>query len=167
MKKILGFLNDHIEEFILVPGFAVMLFINFGNVLSRYLFHNSWAFTEELGVILFVYISFFGAAVAVKRRQHLGFTLLLDNVPKVVRIIADTLITIAIIVFMGAMIYYGIKVCENQIKYHSTTAALRIPLVYANASIPIGGVFIIVRTIQVYVQDMICHIQSLHGKEGA
>ena len=82
MSKILG----HIEEIILVPGFALMLIINFGNVVSRYILRSSWAFTEELCVMMFVYITFFGAAVAVKRRQHLGFTLILDKLTPVWRL---------------------------------------------------------------------------------
>lgn len=164
MKKALRFINEHIEEVILVPGFAIMLFINFANVLSRYVFKNSWAFTEEVEVILFVYITFFGASVAARQRQHLGFTLLRDESPTFLKMIIDTTITIAILIFLCLMIYYGIKVGQNQVKYNSTTAALRIPMVYANASIPMSGLFIIIRTIQVYIQDMIGHINLLNKK---
>lgn len=39
MKKKLLFLLDHVEEIVLVPGFALMLLIGFGNVLSRFVLH--------------------------------------------------------------------------------------------------------------------------------
>lgn len=39
MKKKLLFLLDHFEEIVLVPGFALMLLIGFGNVLSRFVLH--------------------------------------------------------------------------------------------------------------------------------
>ena len=149
MKKI----YDHIEEIVLVPGFAIMLIINFINVLSRYVFKTSWAFTEELCVMMFVYVSFFGAAVAVKRRQHLGFTLILDKMPKKLRWIVETGITVAVVIFMIVMVYYGILVCQNQLRYHSVTAALRISTAWAGASIPSSGVFIILRTIEMYIKD--------------
>lgn len=149
MKKI----YDHIEEIVLVPGFAIMLIINFINVLSRYVFKTSWAFTEELCVMMFVYVSFFGAAVAVKRRQHLGFTLILDKMPEKLRWIVETAITIAVVIFMAVMVYYGIQVCQNQLRYHSVTAALRISTAWAGASIPASGVFIILRTIEMYIKD--------------
>lgn len=154
---------DHIEELILAPGFAIMLIINFINVLSRYVFKTSWAFTEEICVMMFVYITFFGAAVAAKRRQHLGFTLILDKMKPSLRIAANTLITVAVLLFMAAMIYYGILVCQNQLKYHSVTAALRISTAYAGASIPLSGVFIIIRTVQVYIEDLKTDLQKVRG----
>ena len=149
MSKIL----DHIEEIILVPGFALMLIINFGNVVSRY-------------IMMFVYITFFGAAVAVKQRQHLGFTLILDKLTPVWRMIFDTFITICTVIFVVLMIKYGILVCQNQIKFNSMTAALRIPTAYAGACIPIGGIFILLRTVQVYFQDMRSHLKDYCGKKG-
>jgi C4-dicarboxylate transporter DctM subunit len=154
MKAKIRYLLDHIEEIVLVPGFAIMLIINFGNVLSRYVLPTSWAFTEELCVMMFVYVTFFGAAVAVKRRQHLGFNLILDKLPKGARIAVDTLIMLSIVCFLVVMIYYGVLVCENQIRYKSVTAALRISTVYASASIPVSGVLIIIRTVQVYLKDL-------------
>ena len=151
------------EEIILVPGFAIMLIVNFMNVLSRYVLKNSWAFTEELCVMMFVYVSFFGAAVAVKRRQHLGFTLILDKLPPYLRLLADTLIMLSVIGFMAAMVYFGVLVCQNQLKYHSVTAALRISTAWAGASIPLSGVFIIIRTIEMYIKDTRASLKAMKG----
>lgn len=154
MNKKFKFLFDHIEEIILAPGFAIMLLINFLNVLSRYVFHTSWAFTEELCVMMFVYITFFGASVAIKRKQHLGFTLILDKVNSNIKIFIQTINTVCIIIFLVLMTYYGFLVLQNQIKYNSITPALRISTAYMGASIPLSGVFMIVRSIQVYMQDL-------------
>lgn len=156
---------DHFEEIILVPGFAIMLIINFCNVLSRYVLHNSWAFTEELCVMMFVYVSFFGAAVAVKRRQHLGFTLIIDKLPPKLKMIDTVLISIMVIIFVGIMVYYGVIVCQNQLHYKSITAALRISTAYASACIPLSGVLIIIRTIQVLVEDIKAYAGKRHAEE--
>lgn len=165
MKKRFKFLFDHMEEIVLVPGFAIMLIINFGNVLSRYLLPTSWAFTEELCVMMFVYVTFFGAAVAVKQRQHLGFTLILDKLPPVPRIVVDTLNTGAVVVFIGIMVYYGVLVCQNQLAYGSVTAALRISPAWGSACIPVSGVFIILRVLQAYGQDLRASLERMRGKE--
>ena len=166
MKGKLKFIFDHMEEIILAPGFAVMLVINFANVLSRFVLHTSWAFTEELCVMMFVYITFFGAAVAVRRRQHLGFTLILEKLPPVPRMVMDTVITFSVIVFLGAMIFYGTKVCQNQIESKATTAALRISTAWGNGCIPVGGAFIILRAVQVYLEDMKGHLAALRERRG-
>lgn len=41
-------LLDCIEETVLVVTLLAMVIINFGNVLGRYAFHWSWAFTERI-----------------------------------------------------------------------------------------------------------------------
>ncbi len=167
MKKTGMFLFEHYEEIILAPGMAVMLLINFANILGRYVFQVSWAATEEVCVICFVYISLIGAAVAVKRRMHLGFTLILEKLPPKARLVFDGLITAAVIGLMSLMIYYGYLVCANQVSHSSATPAMRIPLVYASASVPLSGLTIIIRSVQVYIEDIRKHIlgQKAEGAE--
>lgn len=166
MKEKLKFAFDHIEEIILAPGFAIMLVINFANVLCRFVLKGkSWAFTEELCVMMFVYITFFGSAVAVKRRQHLGFTLILEKLSPIPRMVLDTVITLCIIGFLGIMIAYGTRICLNQIASKATTAALRISTAWGNVCIPAGGVFIILRTVQIYAADMREHLSALRGRK--
>ncbi len=166
MKEKIKFVFDHMEEIVLVPGFAIMLVINFANVLCRFVLKGkSWAFTEELCVMMFVYITFFGAAVAVKRRQHLGFTLILEKLPAIPRMAMDTVIMLAVVGFLVIMIVYGTRICLNQIASKATTAALRISTAWGNVCIPVGGVFIILRTVQIYLVDMKAHLEALRGKK--
>lgn len=164
MKKKLLFLLDHMEEVVLVPGFVIMLLIGFGNVISRFVLHQSWAFTEELCVMMFVYVTFFGAAVAVKKNAHLGFTLLYDKTKGVSRIVLDTLITISVAVFLVIMIQYGIKVCQNQLRYKAVTAALRISTAYASASVPVGGLCLLFRVIQTYILNLRSEIKAIRER---
>ena len=69
----------HFEEVACVVIFTVMTLIAFGNILSRYLFKYSFAFTEELVVSLFVWLTLLGAGAAFRYGSHLGFTLLAEN----------------------------------------------------------------------------------------
>lgn len=163
----LKFIFDHIEEIVLAPGFAIMLTINFANVLSRFVLHNSWAFTEELCTMMFVYISFFGAAVAAKRRQHLGFTMILEKLPPLWCIAMNTLILICVLAFLAVMIRFGMIVCMNQLASGATSAALRIPTAWGSVCIPIGGIFIAIRVLQVYVEDVRKLVSEIHPSKGA
>jgi TRAP-type C4-dicarboxylate transport system permease small subunit len=51
---------------------AVLVIMVFSNVVLRYAFNSSITVTEELGRWLFVWITFIGAAVALRERSHLG-----------------------------------------------------------------------------------------------
>lgn len=154
MRKTFTYIFKNYEEIILVPAMALMLIINFANVLARYVLKVSWAASEELSVILFAYVALMGAATAVKRKQHLGFTLILDNLPPLMKLIVNGLISISAIVLMSLMLYFGIKVCGNQVKFNAATPAMRIPMVYASASVPLSAIAIGIRVIQDYVMEI-------------
>lgn len=139
---------DYIEELLLVVGLSLMVIINFGNVISRYIIHASWAFSEELMVYLFVYNSFIGASVAFKRNSHLGVTLLIDKLPLNGKRIMIILSMILIIGLMGILTYYSLLMVQNQIIYDQRTPALGMPEWIAGMAAPLGAILIIIRVIQ-------------------
>ena len=53
-----------LEETVGALGLAVMVTIAFINVLTRYVFKYSVAFTEELTLYIFVWITLMGTAIA-------------------------------------------------------------------------------------------------------
>lgn len=60
---------------------AVMVLISFTNVLGRYLFHYSLAFTEEVTINLFVWVTVLGSGIAFERGSHLGMVTLSRRFP--------------------------------------------------------------------------------------
>lgn len=141
-------LLDSLEELLIVISLVVMVAINFGNVLSRYFIHASWAFSEELMVILFVYNSFLGASVAFKRGAHLGFTVLTDIFPPDIkkRVIWFTgSVTTGLLLLLT---WYGIEMVKSQVMFDQRTPALGLPEWVAGVSIPFGSLLIIVRVVQ-------------------
>lgn len=71
---------------VLVAGmFAVMVLIAFVNILGRYLFHYSLAFTEEVTIYLFVWMTIVGSGIAFERGGHLGMVSLHRRLPPRIR----------------------------------------------------------------------------------
>jgi C4-dicarboxylate transporter, DctQ subunit len=139
---------DYLEEGLLVVGLMLMVGINFGNVLSRYVIHASWAFSEELMVYIFVYNSFIGAAVAFKRNAHLGVTILTDRLPvpaKKGAIVLSMLLTVGLMVVLT---YYGLLMVENQMMFNQKTPSLGMPEWIGGMAVPFGAVLIIIRVLQ-------------------
>ena len=58
--KILGKLIDYLEEGLIVAGLLFMTVMNFANVISRYFLHKSISYTEEVVVIVFVWVTMLG-----------------------------------------------------------------------------------------------------------
>ena len=57
------------EEVVLVLSTAVILVLTVGNVFSRKVIHQSWSFTEELVVAVFVLITLLAAALACRKGE--------------------------------------------------------------------------------------------------
>lgn len=139
---------DYLEELLIVVSLAVMVAINFGNVISRYCIHASWAFSEELMVILFVYNSFLGASVAYKRGAHLGFTVLTDIFPRKARKIVIGVTAVVTVALLSLLVWSGVEMVKDQVLFNQRTPALGLPEWVAGVSIPLGSLLVIVRVIQ-------------------
>jgi len=67
---------------LMVIALALMVVMVFGNVVLRYGFNSSFSVSEELSRWLFVWLTFLGAIVAVRRRLHLGSDLLVSRLSR-------------------------------------------------------------------------------------
>ena len=75
-KYVIGLFNTLIVVFL-----AIMLVLVFGNVILRYVFNSGITVSEELSRILFVWLTFLGAVVAMKDHAHLGIDSLTKRLP--------------------------------------------------------------------------------------
>ncbi len=83
-------------------------------VIARYIFNNPSSWSEELARIVFIYLTFFGAALAVKRGRSLRITVFLDRLPKKLRFISYNVINGTItIAFLLFGVYYSYWLVDN------------------------------------------------------
>ena len=69
----------HLLDVLSVVCLAAMVVMVFGNVVLRYAFNDGITMSEELSRWLFVWMTFLGAAVAVKEHGHLGTDMLVGR----------------------------------------------------------------------------------------
>jgi C4-dicarboxylate transporter, DctQ subunit len=135
--------------FIIVIAALIALFFN---VVLRYGFNYTLAWSEELVRIVIIYSTFVGASVAVKQRAMIRIDAVVQIFPKLKK--GLTFYTnILMLVFAGMMIYYGYKMTHLQLLTSQKTIIMQIPLVVVYAVMPVTGLMVFLRTIQVMVQD--------------
>jgi TRAP-type C4-dicarboxylate transport system permease small subunit len=128
---------------------AIMLFIMaaiaFINVLSRYLFHFSFAATEEITINLFVWLTVVGSAIAFERGSQLGMVTLYNVLPKPLKkaivwfsAILSGALFLLVDIFMVQAIYEEITL------FQATSAALGIPVWIYYAGVPVLSVFVFI-----------------------
>ncbi len=133
-------LDELIGAFLL----AVMSLITFVNVVNRYFFSKSLAFSEEITVSLFVWITLLGIAMAFRRGNNLQMTNLYDKFsPQMKRI--STLVSgiIGLAVFSFLIFNSCKEIYKNMTFYHTTSEALGIPTWIYSLGTPVFSLFIV------------------------
>lgn len=142
-------LADRVEEVVAGALLVVMALLAFANIVARYLTRYSFAFTEEIEVAALVWITMLGAAIGFREGAHLGFTTLRDRFPRPARRGLAGLSGGIGLATMAALIWAGWRQIQSQIALRTTSEALGVPEWIYTAALPIGGLLIILRVLQV------------------
>lgn len=160
IDKILTFFEDW-TLFLTVMAALVALFFN---VVLRYGFNYTLAWSEELVREVIIYTTFIGCGTVVKNRSMIKIDALLQLVPKL-KMPLTYFSHLATLIFGAMMLYYGWKMAAMQVMTQQKTIILQIPLVYLYALLPIMGGTMILRTIQVIYQDLCEHRSAQLAKQ--
>src|SRR5436190_12346775 len=87
-----------------VSGLLVIVTIVFYQVFGRYVLNSSPTWTENLALVLILYVTLIGAAVGVRDAGHIGMESLLVLVPERIRNRIELLIHFLVMAFGVAMI---------------------------------------------------------------
>ena len=154
--KILDFLDrvlSFFEEWTLFITVFVALIALFINVVLRYGFNYSLAWSEELVREVIIYTTFIGCSAAVKNRSMIKIDASVQLLPKL-KMPLTYFSNFVIMVFAGMMIYYGWMMVMLQYRTHQKTIIMEIPLVFLYAILPLMGIMMMIRAIQVIYQDI-------------
>ncbi|MFD2044577.1 TRAP transporter small permease [Ornithinibacillus salinisoli] len=144
---------SRVEEMIVVFVLAVMSIIAFSNVLTRNLFDLSLAFTEEVTINLFVMLTFVGTSIGVRKKAHLGFSLIYDKSPASLKRFLTILIGFISIVIFSLFTYYGFAMVAFQMDMNSTTPALGWPRWTFSLGLPFGALLCTIRSIEALIKE--------------
>ncbi len=141
-------LFSHLEEGLCALLFALMSVITFVNIISRYLLKYSFAFTEELVVSFFVWLTLLGTAIAFREQSHLGFTFLTERLPlKAQRSLLWLSAVLGAVLFLF-LIYFAIRQLGDEIALGITSSGIGVPQWWYTIGMPIWSVLVIVRVFQ-------------------
>jgi len=159
LDKILTFF----EEWTLFIAVMVALVSMFINVVLRYGFNYSLAWSEELVRNVIIYTTLIGCSTAIKDRSMIKIDALVQLAPILKAPLSYFSNTVSLI-FSTMMIYYGWQMAELQLMTNQKTIIMQIPLVYLYLILPLMGIMMFVRTVHVLYQDIQQHInKNEHG----
>jgi TRAP-type C4-dicarboxylate transport system, small permease component len=150
--KILKFIANYIEELLAAPLMVVMSCMVVTQVACRFVFRVPTPWAEELLRYCFIWSIMMGSAAGVKKGAHIGVTMLVDKLPGKARLVVMTIAYVVVIVASGMFCYASWDVVMLQYNSGQILPALGIPIYTSTLALPVGFVFIIIRSIQLTVK---------------
>ena len=134
-----------IEEVIGVACMVVLVLLTLGNVLTRYLTDESFAWTEEISIFLIVVMTLAGAASIAARDRHIRIEFIYDGGSaqrrRLLRLVSAAATTLLFAVLAAL---FGVTLAD-EIKWAETSMGLGVPRWWFTAPIPLLCAAIAVR----------------------
>ena len=118
--------------YLIAAMLALMVILVFGNVFMRYAFNSGFTLSEELSRWLFVWLTFLGAVVALRKNGHLGTDMLIGRLgPTGKRICMG--ISLLLMLYCLWLIFKG-SYDQTVVNWDSTSAVMEVSMGYFYAS---------------------------------
>lgn len=147
---------DTVCRWLLCTCGIAMAVVTASQVFFRYILNNSLFWSEELGRVLLIQLTFFGAAVALKAHAHIGLDFMVRNLTEKERKNAALLVQVLSSIFFFVMMWYGFQFA--MFLRFQTTATLGISRMIPFLAIPISGAIML-------IHSMSCFFEILEFKQ--
>jgi tripartite ATP-independent transporter DctM subunit len=114
----------------------VEIFVLLAGVVSRFVFHHPFVWTDEFASILFLWLAMFGAVVALQRQQHMRLTAVVAGLPPRWQGRAGVLAVAVPALFLAIVLPWASDYAADE--WFIETPALGWPDIVRAAAIPVG-----------------------------
>ena len=138
-----------VVEAIVVLCVGVMVLCVSVNVVARYFLNVGITWIEELSTLMFVWMMFLGAFVALRNKAHIALVFLIKRLPPSMAAINRYVVLALSGVFLFAMAGGGITLVNNVVEFGQKTAIMRISSGWINACIPVSALLMLLEIIRI------------------
>ena len=153
---------DHLEEFFMIPLIFAMSIVIFVQVVMRYVFQSSLTWSEELARYMFVWLVYFSVSYTARREKHIRIDAAINLYPKKARPYIEILSELIVLGFSIFIAVTGYTVFGKIAWSGQMSPAMRIPMAYAYASVPVGCALMSARL----CAEIAKNIRSVFGENG-
>ena len=139
---------DWLEKLIVVLFLTGIVVLIFSGVLSRFVFHYSIAFTEELARFLFVWGALLGAAAAFRTGDHGGVPLLANRFGPRLQRAVEIFVALGVTGFMGYLVFMSSVSTMKSFQSGQISTTTEIPVWIINLGMMLAFSVAVVRCIE-------------------
>ncbi|WP_022942829.1 TRAP transporter small permease [Psychromonas hadalis] len=137
---------DNIEEIITIPMMVALLGILTWQIVSRGILDSPSLWSEELARVIFLHMAIIGAAIGIKKDEHVKIIFFSDKLPRNIRYSLLFTLEVLVLITIGAMIHYGYEYVQRNAFFELIT--LGISSSWMNYALPLGSSFMLIRQMQ-------------------
>ncbi len=127
---------------------ALLALITFANVVVRYLTDQSFAWTEELSVVLMVLLTMVAASAAVVRNAHVRIEVLVASGSPARQRALESLASLASVVAWLLLAGLGSRLAWDDYRFDVTTPGIGLPQWWYTIWLPLLALLLAVRSMQ-------------------
>lgn len=146
--NILKVLDKHLEEWILVFIYGVMLFVATAQIIFRYIINKSLSWSQDFLIYLLIWSVFIGISLAVKRRKHIRVELAYSVLSKKAQLYLKVFSNLIFIAFCAIIsVYSFIKVYKLIFVNPQVSESTGLSMWMVQIAVPLGFTLSIYRLI--------------------
>jgi len=136
MKNLYGWVIRGMEYLVigLVGAMAILVAVE---VFFRYVLNASISWYDEFAGYLLVWLTFWGAVLALDRRRHIGFETVVERFPILAQKLTMTIVYLLLITLQVVLVYYG-WILTTQLS-GETAITLPVPIGLVYVVLPVTG----------------------------
>ena len=148
MKRFLKWLDEDLEETILMILLVAIAVVMMAQVVMRYFFRQSMSWPEEFCRFCFVYSGFISMGYCVRRGKMLKVDILVTFFPKFLQRVLDLVGRVVTLLFFAYLGFYAYQATMNSYRGGMTSPAMGVPMWFIYAAVLIGSALGFIRQIQ-------------------
>ena len=137
-------------ELILCSLLVSIVIITFVQVLFRYVFQFSLAWTEELARYIFLWLAALSIAYAFKTKSHFALTFLVDRVQKRYRNVIYKTVNVLMLLFLSIFVWKSFEYTLSVIDQFGPGTGLSMSVPYSSSFF--GGILMIYYIVQDFIK---------------
>lgn len=112
LMVIVYWLDENVEKVIILIAYATMAGIIFVEVIRRFMFSVQAPWSTSIPILLFLWVTWFGASYNVRKRSHLALTEIRQRLPYAGQFLCLCLDAVLWVVFAGIVIWFTVQQVE-------------------------------------------------------
>lgn len=153
-----------VQEVLAAVLLVCIVAVTLVNVVMRYVIGASIVWADEVARMGFIWLTFIGAALAVATGAHLAVDTLVERAPQGLRRVLIVVANLGALAFFGLLLAGGYGQAVGNM--NQLSPALRIPLGYVYAGVPISAILMVVNLLgaQVFISEV--ERETVAGPDG-